>query len=311
MLDEAAERLGEARKAVKGVLATHTTGRKMAGSNTFDGTLLPPVSRAQLEAWTAALGRVPEGFAVNRKLIAQFDRRRDTIAERGTVDWGTAEALAFASLLTGETPVRLSGQDTERGTFSHRHAVFHDVDRGATWIPLQHLSGAAGIVRDSQQPALGVRLRRIRVRLLDAGTGSARAVGSAVRRLLQRRADRRRSVHRRGAGEVGSELAPGLAAAARLRRRRSGALERATRAFPATRRGRKSARRVSVERGQLLSLAAHAGAFADRGAAGRDDAEIAAAGAECGRQPRRHGARIVRAGHRRSARYRPRRASNA
>ncbi len=140
MLDEAAERLGEARKAVKGVLATHTTGRKMAGSNTFDGTLLPPVSRAQLEAWTAALGRVPEGFAVNRKLVAQIDRRRDTIAERGTVDWGTAEALAFASLLTGETPVRLSGQDTERGTFSHRHAVFHDVDRGATWIPLQHLA---------------------------------------------------------------------------------------------------------------------------------------------------------------------------
>jgi len=140
MVEEANERLGEARKAVKGVLATHTTGRKMAGSNTFDGTLLAPVTRAQLEEWTIALGRVPEGFAINRKLIAQIDRRRDAIAERGTVDWGTAEALAFASLLTGETPIRLSGQDTERGTFSHRHAVFHDVDRTAAWIPLQHLA---------------------------------------------------------------------------------------------------------------------------------------------------------------------------
>ena len=140
MVDEAGERLGEARRAVKGVLATHTTGRKMAGSNTFDGTLLAPVPRTQLEAWTEALGRVPEGFAVNRKLVSQIDRRRDTIAERGTVDWGTAEALAFASLLTGETPIRLTGQDTERGTFSHRHAVFHDVEHAAAWIPLQHLA---------------------------------------------------------------------------------------------------------------------------------------------------------------------------
>jgi multifunctional 2-oxoglutarate metabolism enzyme len=140
IVDEANERLGEARRAVKGVLATHTTGRKMAGSNTFDGTLLAPVSRTQLEAWSEELGRVPESFAVNRKLLAQIDRRRQTIAERGTVDWGTAEALAFASLLTGETPIRLTGQDTERGTFSHRHAVFHDVDATATWIPLQHLA---------------------------------------------------------------------------------------------------------------------------------------------------------------------------
>ena len=140
IVDEANERLGEARRAVKGVLATHTTGRKMAGSNTFDGTLLVPVSRPQLESWSDALGRVPEGFAVNRKLLAQIDRRRQTIAERGTVDWGTAEALAFASLLTGETPIRLTGQDTERGTFSHRHAVFHDVDATAAWIPLQHLT---------------------------------------------------------------------------------------------------------------------------------------------------------------------------
>ncbi len=139
MSDEATERLQEARRAVKGALASHIHGRKMSGSNTFDGTALPPVTRAELVAWTGALGAVPEGFDLNRKLRGQFDRRAATIAEKGIVDWGTAESLAFASLLTNGTPVRLTGQDTERGTFSHRHDVFHSVDKHAIWIPLQHV----------------------------------------------------------------------------------------------------------------------------------------------------------------------------
>ncbi|MEO6834652.1 MAG: multifunctional oxoglutarate decarboxylase/oxoglutarate dehydrogenase thiamine pyrophosphate-binding subunit/dihydrolipoyllysine-residue succinyltransferase subunit [Candidatus Tumulicola sp.] len=142
MGEEAMARLSEARKAVKGVLATHVAGRKMAGSNTFDGTALAPVERRQLVAWSEALASVPDGFVLHRKLVTQFERRRTTIAEKGIVDWGTAEALSFASLLTTGTPIRLSGQDTERGTFSHRHAVFHDPDRNDTWIPLQHLSGS-------------------------------------------------------------------------------------------------------------------------------------------------------------------------
>ena len=68
---------------------------------------------------------MPPDFTLNRKLRSQFERRSATIAEKGIVDWGTAESLAFASLLTAGTPIRLTGQDTERGTFSHRHAVFH------------------------------------------------------------------------------------------------------------------------------------------------------------------------------------------
>jgi 2-oxoglutarate decarboxylase len=140
IVDEANERLAQARKAVKGVLATHTTGRKMAGSNTFDGTVLAPVERSQLVAWSESLARAPGDFALNRKLSTQFERRRETIAAKGSVDWGTAEGLAFASLLVSGSPIRLTGQDTERGTFSHRHAVFHDPDRTDTWIPLQHLS---------------------------------------------------------------------------------------------------------------------------------------------------------------------------
>ncbi|MBV8375244.1 MAG: multifunctional oxoglutarate decarboxylase/oxoglutarate dehydrogenase thiamine pyrophosphate-binding subunit/dihydrolipoyllysine-residue succinyltransferase subunit [Candidatus Eremiobacteraeota bacterium] len=140
MVDETTERLQQARHSVKGALAAHMHGRKMAGSNTFDGTNLEPIDRAQLIAWSDALVSVPETFTLNRKLDAQFSRRRTAIVERGSVDWGTAEGLAFASLLTTGTPVRLTGQDTERGTFSHRHAVFHDPSTNAVWIPLQHLS---------------------------------------------------------------------------------------------------------------------------------------------------------------------------
>src|SRR5579883_1623553 len=148
MLDEANERLMQARHAVKGTFASHLRGRKLAGSNTFDGTELTPVRRDELIAWSRALTAVPAGFELNRKLRAQFDRRNATIAEKGIVDWGTAESLAFASLLSGGTPIRLTGQDTERGTFSHRHAVFHastplgaSVPHGGdVWIALQHIA---------------------------------------------------------------------------------------------------------------------------------------------------------------------------
>ena len=140
MVDEAVERLRQVRRAVKGALASHIAGRKISGSNTFDGTMLAPVERAALVAWSEALTTVPKDFTLNRKLRTQFDRRAATIAEKGLVDWGTAESLAFASLLTTGTPIRLTGQDTERGTFSHRQAVFHDVGAQKTWIPLQHLA---------------------------------------------------------------------------------------------------------------------------------------------------------------------------
>jgi 2-oxoglutarate dehydrogenase E1 component len=85
---------------------------------------------------------VPTGFEANPKLARQLERREETLREGG-IDWGHAEALAFASLLEEGIPIRLSGQDTERGTFSHRHAVFHDPRSGETYSPLQHLPTAA------------------------------------------------------------------------------------------------------------------------------------------------------------------------
>jgi 2-oxoglutarate dehydrogenase E1 component len=74
--------------------------------------------------------------------MKQLERRRDAI-ENGGIDWGQAEALAIGSLLVEGIPVRLTGQDTERGTFSHRHAVLHDVDTGQRFTPMQHLDDAA------------------------------------------------------------------------------------------------------------------------------------------------------------------------
>jgi 2-oxoglutarate dehydrogenase E1 component len=84
---------------------------------------------------------VPQGFTLNPKLARQLERRRDTVVEGG-IDWGQAEALAFGSLLEEGIPVRLSGQDAERGTFAHRHLMFHDPDTGERYAPIQHLSGA-------------------------------------------------------------------------------------------------------------------------------------------------------------------------
>jgi 2-oxoglutarate dehydrogenase E1 component len=84
----------------------------------------------------------PEGFTVHPKLGRQLDRRRQALGEEGGIEWAHAESLAFASLLTEAVPIRLTGQDTERGTFSQRHLALHDYTTGSKWIPLQHLPGA-------------------------------------------------------------------------------------------------------------------------------------------------------------------------
>jgi multifunctional 2-oxoglutarate metabolism enzyme len=84
---------------------------------------------------------VPDGFTINPKLKRQLDRRRETIV-KGGMEWAHAEALAFASLLAEGAPIRLTGQDTERGTFSQRHLMLHDPATDRRWAPIQHLSEA-------------------------------------------------------------------------------------------------------------------------------------------------------------------------
>jgi 2-oxoglutarate dehydrogenase E1 component len=96
----------------------------------------------QLLALNRELLTWPDGFTVHPKLRKQLERRHQAMGDEGGIDWGHAEALAFASLLTEGVPLRLTGQDTERGTFSHRHLMLHDTETGRTHAPIQHLSGA-------------------------------------------------------------------------------------------------------------------------------------------------------------------------
>jgi 2-oxoglutarate dehydrogenase E1 component len=86
----------------------------------------------------------PNDFKPLPKLARQLERRRAAMGEGGGIDWGHAEALAWASLLQNGKSVRITGQDVERGTFSHRQAVLHDHESGDTFTPLQHIPGATG-----------------------------------------------------------------------------------------------------------------------------------------------------------------------
>jgi 2-oxoglutarate dehydrogenase E1 component len=103
------------------------------------GEVVTAVAADVLRNLNNELLRVPEHFTTHPKLKTQLERRLQTI-EEGGIDWGQAEALAFGSLLVEGIPIRLTGQDTERGTFSHRHAVLHDVQTGETYTPLQNLA---------------------------------------------------------------------------------------------------------------------------------------------------------------------------
>ena len=86
-----------------------------------------------------SLCTAPEGFNLNPKVGRQLKRRLDTFESTNTVDWPFAELLAFGSLLTEKTPVRLSGQDSGRGTFSQRHSVWQDFKSQQPYVPLNHL----------------------------------------------------------------------------------------------------------------------------------------------------------------------------
>jgi multifunctional 2-oxoglutarate metabolism enzyme len=100
------------------------------------------VSAERLQVLNEELLSLPDGFTVHPKLIKQLERRRQAVGADGGIDWAHAEALAFASLLTEGVPIRLTGQDVERGTFSQRHMVLHDAKTGQTICPIQSLPGA-------------------------------------------------------------------------------------------------------------------------------------------------------------------------
>lgn len=104
------------------------------------------------------VGSVPEGFHVHRNLKRILQTRSKTVADGENIDMATAEALAFGSLCLDGHHVRVSGQDVERGTFSQRHAVIHDQENEATYVPLQHLSEGQGsfVIANSSLSEFGV-----------------------------------------------------------------------------------------------------------------------------------------------------------
>jgi len=105
----------------------------------------PPtaVSEEQLIALNERIHAWPADLRVHPRLGKQLLKRKEAL-QSGAIEWGFAEALAFGSLLSDGVSIRLTGQDAERGTFSHRHAVLHDIEDGRTFIPLQHLDAAKG-----------------------------------------------------------------------------------------------------------------------------------------------------------------------
>ena len=96
---------------------------------------------ARLKKMAELMVERPESFSVNRKVAKLLTKRRDTVLSGGSIDWGTAETLAYGSLLQDGHSVRISGQDCQRGTFSHRHAVLTDQTTGTRYTPLSPLTG--------------------------------------------------------------------------------------------------------------------------------------------------------------------------
>lgn len=101
------------------------------------------VPRATLEQVLHGLTTLPEGFRPHRK-IAQLATDRRTMFLEDRIDWSLGETLAYGSLLLEGRNVRLAGQDSGRGTFTHRHAMLHDAEDGRRWAPLQHLATEQG-----------------------------------------------------------------------------------------------------------------------------------------------------------------------
>ncbi len=112
-----------------------------AGAATRAETAVPI---EELRELNQALVRLPDGFTIHRKLERVREKRPAILdgEDERTVDWSAAEELAFATILADGIPIRLTGEDVERGTFSHRHAVFHDAATGAVHLPLQQIPQA-------------------------------------------------------------------------------------------------------------------------------------------------------------------------
>jgi 2-oxoglutarate dehydrogenase E1 component len=165
MVGAAEARLAEVRESVAKEATTGTGVR--SGEDGAEAVLAGPSRRGRhssakaratavratkLRAINDDLLHVPDGFTIHPKLVLQLERRRAALGPEGRVGWAQAEALALASLLLDGVPIRLTGQDTERGTFSQRHLVLHDATDGQRFTPIEHLSGARASIELHDSP---------------------------------------------------------------------------------------------------------------------------------------------------------------
>jgi 2-oxoglutarate dehydrogenase E1 component len=144
VLDSALE---EARKGAFSWVPTAMGGlwSHYAGGADKDTPEVPTaVSREALVDLCRRALTLPEGFHANPKLVRIFDQRLEKVVKDQPLDWAIGETLAYASLVSEGVPIRLSGQDSRRGTFSHRHAAVVDVKTGASYVPLAAMASGKG-----------------------------------------------------------------------------------------------------------------------------------------------------------------------
>ena len=158
----------------------------------------------------------PEGFRLNPKIIRQLDAKRAAIESGEGIDWATAEALAIASLCAEGTHVRMSGQDSGRGTFSHRHAILVDQETEKRYIPINHVRAGQAPFEIIDSPLSEAAVVGFEYGYSLADPVDPGAVGGAIRRFRQRRAGHHRPVLKCRRSKMAAHERPRPVAAARL-----------------------------------------------------------------------------------------------
>ena len=141
LIAERVRRYEDALARAKQLVSGKEKPTEVAQSEELDGSILVEtrIDSELIKTIAEKIAVVPEGFNVNPKMVGQLARRAKMGSGAAPIDWAFAEAVAFGSLVTEGTRVRLSGQDSGRGTFSQRHAVLYDTQTGKSWAPLSEL----------------------------------------------------------------------------------------------------------------------------------------------------------------------------
>jgi 2-oxoglutarate decarboxylase len=145
LIAERVRRYENALERAKEIVANRQAPQSVVETVEIDGSELleTPVSAEVIQSIANKIAVVPEGFNVNPKMVGQLAKRARMGEGKAPLDWAFAEAVAFGSLVIEGTRVRLSGQDSGRGTFSQRHAVLYDTQTGKPWVPLAELRSEA------------------------------------------------------------------------------------------------------------------------------------------------------------------------